>query len=169
MSAVIDFPVKPEARDYLACFAADPSEPGWLGERRRQGITRFAELGWPTRRSESWRYLDLSPIGQMRPAKTPAAGVGRASVEHFLVPGAAQRIVLVDGRFAPALSAIAPQAGVWFGSTAQAIRERADLAQAVADALPLGESEPFDALNAAFFSDGFVLEIAPRVTLDRPI
>jgi len=79
MSAVLDFPVKPEARDYLACFAADPSEPAWLGERRRQGITRFAELGWPTRRNESWRYMDLSAAGKMRPAKQLTSGIGADS------------------------------------------------------------------------------------------
>src|SRR5947209_18194718 len=117
MSAVIDFPVKPEARDYLACFAADPSEPGWLGERRRQGITRFAELGWPTRRSEGWRYLDLSPIGQMRPAKPPAHSVDGAAIARMALPQAGHRIVLVDGHFAPALSTLAPTSGLWFGST----------------------------------------------------
>jgi Fe-S cluster assembly protein SufD len=169
MSAVVDFPVKPEARDYLACFAADPNEPSWLGELRRQGITRFAELGWPTRRSESWRYLDLSPIARTRPAKPSAPRLDAATIERMALPQAAQRIVLVDGCFVPALSTLEPVAGIWFGSTAQAIRERADLARAVAGATPLGDSEAFDALNAAFFSDGFVLEVAPGVTLDRPI
>src|SRR5947209_1873682 len=104
MSEVVDFPVKPEARDYLACFAADPSEPGWLGERRRQGITRFAELGWPTRRSEAWRYLDLSPVGQMRPGKNHGGAVAAAaqsSIDALSLKFAGSRIVLVDGRFAP--------------------------------------------------------------------
>ena len=169
MSAVLDFPVKPEARDYLACFAADPNEPDWLGERRRQGITRFAELGWPTRRSEGWRYLDLSPIGQMRPVKAPAERVDGDALADFTLPEAGQRIVLVDGRLAPALSKLSPAAGVWFGSTAQAIRDRADLAEQAVDTPDLGDSEPFDALNAAFFSDGFVLEIAAGVMLDAPI
>ena len=169
MSVVVDFPVKPEARDYLACFAADPNEPGWLGERRRQGMTRFAEIGWPTRRSESWRYLDLSPITKTRPAKSSAASIDAGVIERMALPQAGQRIVLVDGRFAPGLSTLDPVAGVWFGSTAQAIRERSDLARAVAVATPLGDSEAFDALNAAFFSDGFVLDVAPGITLDRPI
>jgi Fe-S cluster assembly protein SufD len=172
MSEVLDFPVKPEARDYLACFAADANEPGWLGERRRQGITRFAELGWPTRRSEGWRYLDLSPIGQMRPGRVPADGADPAAQawkDTLTLPGAGQRIVLVDGRFAPGLSIIDRTPGVWLGSTAQAIRERPDLARLAADKIEIGESEPFDALNAAFFSDGFVLEIEPGIVIDRPI
>jgi Fe-S cluster assembly protein SufD len=172
MSAVLDFPVKPEARDYLACFAADPSEPAWLGERRRQGITRFAELGWPTRRNESWRYMDLSAAGKMRPAKKLASVPGTDSqsrIEALSLAAAGQRIVLVDGRFAPELSALAPVSGVWLSSTVQAIRERPDLARRAADKFDAADSETFDALNAAFFSDGFVLEIAPGTVLDQPI
>jgi Fe-S cluster assembly protein SufD len=172
MSAVLDFPVKPEARDYLAAFAADPNEPAWLSERRRQGITRFAELGWPTRRNESWRYLDLSDAGKLRPAKrlgrSPDADL-RARVEGLSVVGTAYRFVLVDGRFAPELSIVAPTPGVWLGSTAQAIAERPNLVRRAADKIGAADSEAFDALNAAFFSDGFVLEIAPGTAIEQPI
>ena len=172
MSAVLDFPVKPEARDYLACFAADPNEPAWLGERRRQGITRFAELGWPTRRNESWRYFDVSRIDQMRPAKPPAAAgedAARKRIDAVAFAGAGQRIVLIDGRFAPALSRIESRPGVWLGSTAEAIRKQPESARAVADTTLPHDSEAFDALNAAFFSDGFVLHIGPGIAVEDPI
>ena len=74
MTEVVDFPVKPEARDYLARFARDAGEPGWLAARRQQAMTRFAELGFPSRRSESWRYLDLQPLERtpLLPALPPA-------------------------------------------------------------------------------------------------
>ena len=74
MTEVVDFPVKPEARDYLARFARDAGEPGWLAARRQQAMTRFAELGFPSRRSESWRYLDLQPLE--RTPLLPAAPAG---------------------------------------------------------------------------------------------
>src|SRR5215813_9441578 len=111
MSAVLDFPVKPEARDFLACFAADPNEPGWLSERRRQGITRFAELGWPTRRNESWRYMDLSAAGKLRPAKRiehPGNTDLGGRLQALLVAPKAHRLrlILVDGRFAANLSTV---------------------------------------------------------------
>src|SRR5947209_17395326 len=74
MNAVVDFPVKPEARDYLARFARDAKEPGWLAARRQQAMTRFAELGFPSRRGESWRYLDLQSLQQqpLLPARATA-------------------------------------------------------------------------------------------------
>src|SRR5438093_4890649 len=78
MSAVVDFPVKPEARPYLEAFGRDfgrhAREPDWLSGQRRRSLARFAELGFPSRRSEAWRYLDLRaleetpmlPLGSLR-------------------------------------------------------------------------------------------------------
>ena len=75
MSAVVDFPVKPEARPYLEAFGRDFSkhsrEPGWLAGQRRRSLARFAELGFPSRRSEAWRYLDLRALEE-----TPMLPVG---------------------------------------------------------------------------------------------
>src|SRR5438094_827590 len=117
MNAIVDFPVKPEARDYLARFARDTSEPEWLAARRQQAMTRFAELGFPTRKSESWRYLDLQPLERqpLLPAH-PTVRLDWAALREKLallsLPDAASRLVLVDGRFAPALSTTTPTAGV---------------------------------------------------------
>ncbi|MGE5270719.1 MAG: hypothetical protein ACM3JG_13715, partial [Thiohalocapsa sp.] len=73
MSAVIDFPVKPEARPYLDAFAP-AAEPAWLAELRRRSLARFAELGFPSRKSERWRYLDLQPLAEapLPPASPPS-------------------------------------------------------------------------------------------------
>src|SRR5579863_9572527 len=64
MSAVADFPIKPEARPYLDAFAEAETEPDWLRVARHQGLDRFAQQGFPSRRSENWRYLDLRPLEQ---------------------------------------------------------------------------------------------------------
>jgi Fe-S cluster assembly protein SufD len=84
MSAVVDFPVKPEARPYLDAFAGAANEPDWLARFRRHGISRFAEQGFPSRRSEAWRYLDLRDL-QDKPrlpaaAETRLADITRAGV-----------------------------------------------------------------------------------------
>ena len=67
MSAVVDFPVKPEARPYLeafgrGAFAGDRHEPDWLAAYRKASLARFAELGFPSRRGEAWRYIDLRTL-----------------------------------------------------------------------------------------------------------
>src|SRR5882762_2357648 len=179
MSAVVDFPVKPEARPYLDAFGRDfgrhTREPDWLSRQRRRSLARFAELGFPSRRSEAWRYLDLRaleatpmlPVGSVRviggvPAPDLLAEVGLSETAY--------RLVLVDGHYAPELSTFGRLPwGVWLGATAVAIGERPDLIRSAIEAPPLDAARPFAALNTAFFADGFVLEIAPGIALDQPI
>jgi Fe-S cluster assembly protein SufD len=175
VNAVVDFPVKPEARDYLARFARDERDPGWLAARRQQAMTRFAELGFPSRKSESWRYLDLRSLetGPLLPAQSAIPTDDAALRERLAalsLPVTASRLVLVDGRFVPALSTIEQPEGVWLGPMAQAIRQRPERVHAAIDDAAVGDgAHPFAALNTAFFADGYVLEIGPGITVDQPI
>ncbi|HML10491.1 MAG TPA: Fe-S cluster assembly protein SufD [Stellaceae bacterium] len=167
MSAVVNFPVKPEARPYIEAFTAPSDEPDWLARSRRHGLDRFAKLGFPSRRSEDWRYLDLRaleehPLFPVEPPEKPEQpGVTIVDINDFI-------LVLVDGRWVPHLSWLRdlPE-GVWFGSLRTAMTERPDLARAALAGADDGSS--FDALNAAFASDGFILDIAPDVELFAPI
>jgi Fe-S cluster assembly protein SufD len=167
MSTLIDFPVKPEARPYLDVFAETESEPDWLRRARRASLDRFAETGFPTRRSENWRYLDLRPLEQ-HPMLPSVMGQPMGIPNGLALEGSAARIVLVDGCFSPVLSATdGLPAGAWFGSTRQALAKRPELVRSfVADA---SSEHPFASLNGAFFADGFVLDLAPGVIIKRPI
>jgi Fe-S cluster assembly protein SufD len=176
ISAVVDFPVRPEARPYLDAFARRLSdEPKWLGARRRRGLARFAEQGFPNRRSEAWRYIDLRALEEkpMLPAgaaSTLASAATDDRLAEVAFAEAAYRFVLVDGRFAPELSAVEGlPAEVWLGGTARTIAERPDLVRSAIETSLFDAERPFAALNAAFFGDGFVLDIPPAVALDRPI
>ena len=175
MSAVVDFPVKPEARPYLDAFAHHLSgEPEWLSAHRRRGLTRFVEQGFPSRRSEAWRYIDLRALEEkpMLPAGAldTVASAARAQLADVAFSEAAYRLVLVDGRYAPELSVVGGlPSGVRLGGTAMTIAERPDLVRSSIEASPFDSERPFVALNAAFFGDGFVLDIGPGVALDRPI
>src|SRR6185295_12177945 len=101
MTEIVDFPVKPEAREYLARFARDAREPGWLAARRQQAMTRFAELGFPSRRGESWRYLDLQPLERQpllpaHPGSAPDQARLRERLAAIGLSAASARLVLVD-------------------------------------------------------------------------
>jgi Fe-S cluster assembly protein SufD len=78
-------------------------------------------------------------------------------------------LVLIDGCFVGELSSIDMLEGVWFGPTRSAIVERPDHLHEVMDDIAGDAAHPFAALNAAFFGDGYILEIAPGITLDQPI
>src|ERR1700682_5960676 len=112
-NAIVDSPVKPEARPYLDAFegGAAHNAPGFLASHRRRGLARFAETGFPSRKSESWRYLRLQPLVQhpLLPTAAPSSRVLRAMGEHLtglLLPGKGPRLVLVDGYFAAAFSSL---------------------------------------------------------------
>src|SRR5271170_7047575 len=99
MNAVVDFPVKPEVQPYLASFARNAAEPDWLALRRQQAVARFAELGFPSRKSESWRYLDLQPLQQqpLLPADPrPGANLdaARERLARLALPGQGPRLVI---------------------------------------------------------------------------
>lgn len=180
MSAIVDFPVKAEARPYLEAFGrgsslGDQHEPDWLTGYRKASLARFAETGFPSRRGEAWRYIDLRPLEErpMLPVRTVDQAAISAAVRDQLaeigLAGPTCRLVLVDGRLAPGLSTFErlPK-GVWFGSTAAAIAERPDLIRSSLETPPPDPARAFTALNAALFTDGFVLDIAPGVAFERP-
>jgi Fe-S cluster assembly protein SufD len=170
MSTFVDFPAKPETRPYLDAFHGVAGEPEWLGRFRRQSLDRFARQGFPSRRSENWRYLDLRALEKnpLLPVASSHEGTA-ASLAGVTLASPTYRLVFVDACFSPALSGVTgghglPE-GVWLGSMKAAIAERPELVQAgLEDA-----DQPFAALNAAFFADGFVLDVAPGMVVDKPI
>lgn len=174
MSTVADFPVKPEARLYLDAFHKRAGEPVWLSSAREQALSRFAETGFPTRKNEAWRYLDLRALERepMLPMPAPPAieDTARALLADLALPAPTLRLVLVDGRLAPALSSIErlPD-GVRLGSMTAAIGERPEAIRVrLVDRTP-DPARPFAELNTALFADGFVLDVAAGIALDRPI
>ena len=178
MTTLVDFPVKPEARPYLDAFDRESGrraghEPGWLADSRRNGIARFAEFGFPSRKLESWRYLDLQPLTRqpLLPAEpAPASQLDwvREHLTGLLLPGKGPRLVIVDGTAVPELSVLDVPGGAWFGATPQTIARREDLLREAAD-ISGDAADPFNALNAAFFGGGYVLDVGPGIGLDAPI
>ena len=165
--------VKTEAAPYLEAFRQRPAadEPKWLAETRRAALDRFAELGFPTRRDELWRFTNLGPLAKavFLPAAS-AATADQSALAPYLLDGARHRIVLVNGRFAPALSAIGDlPKGAWLGSTAEAMKTHPDWVRAAFEESDTLGAQPLASLNGAFFADGFVLALEKGVVLQGPV
>jgi len=148
--------------------------PEWLRELRQGAIARFAELGFPTTKQEEWRFTSVAPIAETEFTLAHAPRSPRlapADVEHLSL-GAGPRIVFVDGRYAPELSAVAslPQ-GVRAGSLAAALGTDAggELARAHLARHARWQESAFAALNTAFLSDGAFVHVSANVALERPI
>ena len=161
----------PDTVPYLDAFRGSDAEPQWLGTARQAALTRFADTGFPTRREEAWRFTDLRPL--QRTGYTPASGgaeFAAADIAPWRFAGASHRIVLVNGSFAPELSDIGTlPAGAWLASTARTLAERPALVEQALAASDEAGRQPFAALNAAFFADGFVLALEPGTALTQPV
>ena len=163
-----------EIKPYVEAFkkrGAVPGEPGWLAKRRETAMQRFAELGFPSRRLEAWRFTNLQSLQKsVFPPAADSVAVEAAALAPWRYPGEAHRLVLVDGRFSPQLSSIGvlPK-GVFLASTAQTLKDRPELLQSAFRETETVGGQPFVSLNAALFEDGFVLALESGATLEKPV
>ena len=148
--------------------------PGWLKEIREGGIARFAQLGFPSVKQEEWRFTSVAPILETRFARpggsVPAPAASR-DLDRFLPRDAARRrVVFVNGRHAPALSATgALPRGVTVGSLAEACRREPELVRRHLGRYTGDARNAFTALNTAFLDDGAFVHVPGGVALEEPL
>jgi len=145
--------------------------PRWLQDLRDRGAARFAALGFPTVRDEEWRFTNISPIANSEfvPA-TEAAAVTSHSLRGVVYSDAANRIVVLNGRFSSQLSRVNGLAsGVRVGSLAAAVSDHADVVPRYLGQLADFGTKAFTALNTALAVDGVYVYIPDGVVLDEPL
>ena len=149
-------------------FAAEPAfGPAGLASARQAAFARFLDRGFPTTREEEWRFTSVAPVAALTYAR-PSGSADRAAVEPFLFDGAVpHQIVLVNGRFEPALSRLdALPPGVLVQPLAEVV---ASGFGDVAELFPEDAPTVFCDLNAAFFDGGVCIGVAARAVVAEPI
>jgi len=141
----------------------------WLKTQREQATKRFLQTGFPTRKSELWRYTNVDSLLN-EPFVVPA--------DTSIVPGEIkvlgqtqkQRIVFINGRYSAQFSHLQdlPQ-GVYIASVQQAIAERSEVVQKILEKSPTGNFHVFNDLNTALFHDGMVFYVPENVHLPEPV
>ena len=167
-----------EQERYLECFAefekgAPANGQSWLRPIRRAAIARFSELGFPTTRDEDWRFTSVAPIAQtpFRLTRDERVKLTPRALEQFAFPGLdCSRLVFVNGRYAPGLSALRPLPdGVKLASLAQALAADRDLLEQHLARYADYHHDAFSALNTAFMEDGAFVYIPRGVVLQEPV
>jgi Fe-S cluster assembly protein SufD len=169
-------PIQHLRESFAAAAAALPgAQDRRLLARREDALERFSALGFPSPRLEDWKYTDVRPIAEGRFAPVPAAAPTPLEPDAIAALAFAEldahRMVFVDGRYSPSLSAIGllPK-GVTLASLAElAARDPQRLAATIERAADVQAPQAFEALNAAFFTDGAFLELARGAVLDKPL
>ncbi len=147
--------------------------PDWLAQRRRAAMATFDAHGFPTRRWEAWKNIDLTPVlrSDFRPPQQPGeVGDGLAALERILPHGEAPRVVLVDGYLDEGRSDYAQlPAGVRVRPLGEALTEAGSWLEEHLGAHADPENSPFIALNTALMGDGVVIEVARGQLVETPI
>ena len=75
-------------------------------EIRRSALSKFAELGFPGRRDEDWKYTNISPLLKHKfPIAERPVKVSADTVQKFTFKGVTEHVlVFVKGRYSPELS-----------------------------------------------------------------
>jgi len=150
-----------------------PGTADWLKTLRHSAIERFAELGFPTPRQEDWKYTNVAsiaslPFERLAPSDLPAIAPPR--IKEWLGGPAENRLVFLNGRYAPHLSSLSPlSAGVRVGSLREEIARRPEELSAHLTGRANYREHAFAALNTAFLDDGALIRLPPDSSLDQPI
>jgi len=154
-------------------FAAAAPGAEWLRTLRRNGVTHFTELGFPTTKLEDWIYCNVAPITKFafKPASSADTGVTAKQLAPFAFPSwTGSRLVFVNGHFTPALSTLpAPQKGVTITNLAAALTSGDKLIEAQLAHHASVDGSGFSALNTAFLADGAFIALAPNAVAPGPI
>lgn len=143
--------------------ALPPAAP-WLTQVRLQALAQLTASGFPTNKDEAWKYTRASWVLSEDLGPQPAGALS-ALPANVLVDNDQPLIVLVDGQFDASLSRLdADGAGV------RPLTAKVD-DPSLGDrmALAVSNGQGFDALNAAFLTDGAIIEIAPSSDVSQPI
>jgi Fe-S cluster assembly protein SufD len=160
------------AAEFSGLASSNPTAPSWVRKLRQDGFARFGETGFPTLRDEDWRFTNLSAIAQtaFRLARNGHRLPSPADVSSYQIPGAACRLVFIDGRWAASLSSAhdLPR-GLQVGSLAAAIADYPSAIEAHLGRYLDIQRDAFSALNSAFFDDGAYVHLPKDLVLESPI
>ncbi len=156
----------------VAFSALDVEGPAWLGTARKAAREHFEAHGYPTRRSESWRYTDLKGFGKLT-FDTPLADAGLAFTREILAPwlspSAGNSAVFVNGVFSPRLSSFSAVAGLEVRSLAETLAIAPESVRPYLGHLHGSPDGGFVALNTAQFYDGALIRVGRGELVEAPV
>lgn len=166
-----------QTENQLANFArfneAAASDQPWVNELREQARNQFETLGFPSSKTEMWRFTTFQPIIRSTynvAAADTGAEARRTREEFSFKDQAVVELVFVNGRFVKEWSTIGKLPyGAWVGSLADAVKEgRPEVKEHLAKYARTDEN-PFVALNTGFLHEGAYVYIPKKTRVELPI
>jgi len=151
---------------------SDAPGPEWLLNLRQAAAVRFAEVGFPTRRNEEWRFTNVSPI-----AETPFTLAAKADSEmtvdalnaYTYAGMGGTQLVFVNGHFQANLSSREFPAGVTVSTLSAAMDASPELIEAHLGRYAKFTTQAFVALNTSALEDGAFVHLSRNAVVEDPI
>ena len=145
----------------------------WALPARREAISRFAEMGFPTPRHEEWKYTNVAPIAQIpfRPAARGRNGIQSETLGRLPFGSlTANRLVFLNGRYSRELSDLRLVSdGLRVESLAAALGKDPSALEPYLARYARYQEHSFVALNTAFIEDGAFVSIPSGKIVEEPI
>lgn len=141
-------------------------------EIRRDAISKFSDLGFPTSRNEDWKYTNVAPILAhkfklvAKPVRLP-----KKVLNDFIFEGLEENLlVFVNGQFSEELSSFNLSShGLIIDSLKNALQHCSDIIEKHLGRYAAFENESFTALNTAFTYDGAFVYVSEKSIIEEPI
>lgn len=151
---------------------SDAPGPSWLRDLRLSAASRFAEIGFPTRRDEEWRFTNVSPIVEtpFTLADKSLSKLTTSGLVPYLYEGMhGTQIVFVNGHFAAELSSASFPAGIVVSDLASAMDANPELIEKHLGRSAQFTTQSFVALNTAALQNGAFVHIGRGAVSEEPI
>ena len=137
---------------------------------RKDAIAEFDKMGFPTTKSEDWKYTNIAPIFNFKFIPAGNVKVTKNDISKFLVKGLkVNLLVFVNGKFSKELSDIQNHTeGIKIDSLANIIKSQPEILSEHFAKYTKNDNG-FIALNTAFAQDGFVIIIPGNVNIEEPV
>lgn len=144
------------------------ARPEWMSEWQVSEAAWFQQKGFPTRKDEGWKYINLESILETAFAPSPAVNqihVQAEVVQKYLLGNQDQAdVLLINGQWV----SHSKRVGVSITPLANAIASNRENVQNILTQ-NWEQKNSFTAMNNAYFHDGALITVAVDTALDHPV
>jgi Fe-S cluster assembly protein SufD len=141
-------------------------------DHRNSALSLFEKTGLPGSKQEEYRFTPLTKNLEKNfkwnsIASTPSID----SIDNFLIPDLdANVLVFLNGSYSEALSKIiSPESEVKIKTLTQAFKSDSEAITSYLDKVLRPESDPFAAMNSAFWQEGLFIHVPENANVTKPV
>ena len=156
--------LSPTKKQFETFLQSQTDEPRTVKDFRKDAFEHFLEIGYPTKKQESWRFTNLSFLAKTEYwfANGETNKIDYSIISKYSIKNS-HRIVFVNGIFDNKLSSIE------YISKQITIRNISDSFSDLTNDFNVNTTNPFILLNKALVSGGYLIDIDSNYIENKPL